>query len=157
MPATRTPQVLPLVLEPDPRLHQVCLPTEIHKVFELAEDMLTTMYANKGCGLAAPQVGHLVRLLVMDCSPTRDKPQWFVNPVLLTQEFEEDHEEGCLSFPGETRKVKRATRVTFLADNHTNKVCTANGLWAVCLLHELDHLNGITFDSRGSLLPTPPA
>jgi peptide deformylase len=115
----------------------------------LADDMLETMYAAPGVGLAAPQVGVSRRLIVLDCSP-KDAPQGplvAVNPEIIAGEGECCEEEGCLSVPEYYAKVMRQERVQvhFQELDGTPRELTAEGLWAVCFQHEIDHLDGILF------------
>lgn len=151
-------EVIPLALIPntDPRLHQVCDPIgQINAdIIILAHDMLKTMYAHHGCGLAAPQVGHNIRLVVMDCSGGRSQPAILINPTIGSMEYETESTEGCLSFPGLACQVKRHARVTinFLNERGEAMYATVNGLWAICVQHEIDHLDGITMDQRGKVV-----
>ena len=115
----------------------------------LAGDMLETMYAAPGVGLAAPQVGVSQRLIVVDCSP-KDAPQGplvAVNPEIIDGEGECCEEEGCLSVPEYYAKVMRQERVQvrFQELDGTPRELSAEGLWAVCFQHEIDHLDGILF------------
>lgn len=115
----------------------------------LAGDLLETMYAAPGVGLAAPQVGVSQRLIVVDCSP-KDAPQGplvAVNPEIIAGEGESCEEEGCLSVPEYYAKVMRQERVQvrFQELDGTPRELSAEGLWAVCFQHEIDHLDGILF------------
>ena len=152
-------KVLPIVLEPDPRLHQVCAPVEkvTRDIIALAQDMLATMYANKGCGLAAPQVGHNIRMVVMDCSHNRDQPVVLINPEIIERSGQVEGQEGCLSFPGVQYEVKRSAQVAVTALTLSGETDTwgMTDLWSVCVQHELDHLNGVTFDKRSQLTFVP--
>jgi peptide deformylase len=134
---------------PDPRLRIKAKPiaavTEVHRV--LAADMLATMYAAPGIGLAATQVGVDQRLIVVDVSDDGDQPQVFINPELLSKEGTEVTQEGCLSVPGVYEDVERAERVRVRAmglDGKTREF-DADGLLAVCIQHEIDHLDGKLF------------
>ena len=134
---------------PDPRLRIKARPiaavTETHRV--LAADMLETMYAAPGIGLAATQVGVDQRLIVVDVSDDGNQPQVFLNPEILAQEGTEVMQEGCLSVPGVYEDVERAERVRVRAmglDGQTREF-DADGLLAVCIQHEIDHLNGKLF------------
>jgi len=143
---------LPLVLAPDERLHQRCSPMgDTAQVKDLAEQMLATMYANNGIGLAAPQVGHMVRLVVMDCSEGRNQPMVLVNPEIRQQFGAIEVVEGCLSFPGVQIKVPRYSHsvVCFQTPEGGQVKLALGGLWSICAQHEIDHLDGITFDMRG--------
>ncbi len=145
--------IRPILLYPDPRLRQVAAPvTEVtDEIRTLAQDMLETMYAAPGVGLAAPQVGLLLRLFVMDCvkeegAPPR--PLVLINPeILWTSDETSVYEEGCLSLPGEYAEVRRPARVRMRwrdLDQNEHEEEFA-GLWATCAQHELDHLNGKLF------------
>ena len=115
----------------------------------LASDMLETMYAAPGVGLAAPQVGVSRRLIVLDCSPkdTPHAPLVAVNPEIVSGEGECCDEEGCLSVPEYYANVarKERVRVRFQELDGTPRELAAAGLWAVCFQHEIDHLDGILF------------
>lgn len=134
---------------PDPRLRKQALPVEFidDSTRELARDMLETMYAERGVGLAATQVNVQLRIVVMDLSEERNAPCVFVNPEVITAEGAEESQEGCLSVPGVYDTVERAERVTFRYLDLTGKIVesTADGLLAICLQHEIDHLNGKLF------------
>jgi peptide deformylase len=134
---------------PDPRLRTRAKPVE---VFDAAlsrqvEDMFETMYAAPGIGLAATQVDYHKRLIVMDVSEDKRQPQVFINPEILTAEGTGTGEEGCLSVPGIFDEVKRAARIRARAQDATGKVfeIDLDGLAAVCLQHEMDHLEGKLF------------
>ncbi|QKK01582.1 MAG: peptide deformylase [Pseudomonadota bacterium] len=134
---------------PDPRLRRVAKPVE--KVGErerqLAADMLETMYAERGIGLAATQVNEGIRLVVMDLSDTRDEPRVFVNPEITEASGSQRCEEGCLSVPGVYAEVERADSVRVRALDLDGDVfeLDASGLLAVCIQHEIDHLDGKVF------------
>ena len=110
-------------------------------------DMSETMYAAPGIGLAATQIDVHERIIVMDVSETHDDLKVFINPELIHKSGEEEGEEGCLSVPGIYEKVRRAERVTVRALNEQGKPFTleAEGLLAVCIQHEMDHLQGRVF------------
>jgi peptide deformylase len=134
---------------PDPRLRTRAAPvTRFDAALgKLVADMLETMYAAPGIGLAATQVNVHQRLIVIDISESHDQPQVFVNPEILSREGEEVSEEGCLSVPTVFEDVKRAARVRVRAQD-SNGVpfeTDLDGLLAVCLQHELDHLEGKLF------------
>ena len=143
-----------IVLTPDPRLTQMCEPIDKidDRVRALAKRMLKDMYAAEGCGLAAPQVGELVRLVVIDCDyvdPDGEKnPYVLINPEIVTADGpERPFNEGCLSFPGISVEVKRPSHVIVRAldlDGDLMQYEAENNLMAVCLQHEIDHLNGVT-------------
>jgi peptide deformylase len=134
---------------PDPRLRVHAAP--VAKVDEalrkLIDDMFETMYAAPGIGLAAPQVNAAVQLLVIDVSEDRSQPLTFVNPRITSRQGTAEAEEGCLSVPGIYDKVTRAERVTVQALDRDGKEFEmhADGLLAVCIQHELDHLDGKLF------------
>lgn len=134
---------------PDPRLRKQALPVDTidENTRKLAGDMLETMYAERGIGLAATQVNVQLRVVVMDLSEERNAPRVFVNPEVIAGEGTEESQEGCLSVPGVYDTVERAERVTFrYLDLDGNTVeSTADGLLAICLQHEIDHLNGKLF------------
>ena len=139
-----------VILEyPDPRLRTVAQPVAAVDagVRKLAGDMIETMYGAKGIGLAATQVDVHRRLLVMDVSPGHDSPQVFINPQIISRDGMATTEEGCLSLPGIYDKVQRATTIRVRALDVTGKEfeLDADGLAAVCLQHEMDHLDGKVF------------
>lgn len=138
------------VLEfPDPRLRNVARPVAAfdEALARLVEDMLETMYAENGIGLAATQVDVHLRLLVMDTSDDRAHPRVYVNPEILESSGEQVYEEGCLSVPGIYASVERAESVRVRALDASGKAFeeTLLGLDAVCLQHEMDHLVGKLF------------
>ena len=143
---------------PDPVLAKKAEPvTEItDEIRTLAADMIETMYADKGIGLAAPQVGESVRLITVDLSgpDKREDPHVFVNPVLSNLEGEVESEEGCLSVVGYRTTVTRAERLHLSAtDLDGNPVeMDADDLMAICLQHEVDHLEGVLFIDKISKL-----
>ncbi|MEO7387218.1 MAG: peptide deformylase [Gammaproteobacteria bacterium] len=141
--------VLKILEYPDPRLRIKAQPVAAvtDDIRQLAVDMLETMYAAPGVGLAATQVDRHVRLVVVDVSETRDYPHVLINPEILAQEGQETAEEGCLSVPGVIEGVARAARVRVRALDTTGQVIEfeADGLLAVCIQHELDHLVGKLF------------
>jgi peptide deformylase len=134
---------------PDPRLRTRAQPVEIVDVAlrKLIDDMLETMYAAPGIGLAATQVNVHKRVLVIDISETRDQPLALINPELIKREGIEETEEGCLSVPGIYDKVTRAERIRVRALDREGKTIEfdADGLLAVCIQHEIDHLDGKLF------------
>ena len=134
---------------PDPRLKKVASPVTAFTpdVARLVRDLAETMYAAPGVGLAATQVDVHKRVLVIDISDTRDDLKVFVNPEIRTAEGEAEQEEGCLSVPGYYDKVTRAARVTVRAQNERGEPfeLAADGMLAVCIQHELDHLQGKVF------------
>jgi peptide deformylase len=139
-----------VILEyPDPRLRTRAQPIAAvdAAVRKLADDMIETMYAARGIGLAATQVDVHRRLLVIDVSPGHDTPQVFINPEILSRDGLAPAEEGCLSLPGIYDKVQRATRIRVRALGRDGQPfeLDAEGLTAVCLQHEMDHLEGKVF------------
>ena len=134
---------------PDPRLRTKAKPVEVFDaaLAKLAEDMLETMYEAHGVGLAATQVDVHKRLIVMDVSEKKSNPQVFCNPEILTREGVGITEEGCLSVPGIFDEVKRAATIRARAQDVKGKFFEVDleGLAAVCLQHEMDHLDGKLF------------
>jgi peptide deformylase len=142
--------VLQILRYPDPRLHQVAKPVEIFddRLRALVRDMAETMYAAPGVGLAATQVDVHQRVIVIDVSDAKDQLRVFVNPeIVQASEDRKVYEEGCLSVPGIYDEVERPDRVRVRAfDEHGKRFeLDADGLLAVCLQHEMDHLNGRVF------------
>ena len=141
--------LLPILEFPDPRLRTRAEPVTVfdEALAQLAADMLETMHAAPGIGLAATQVNVHRRLIVMDLSEQRDAPRVFVNPEILSREGIEVSEEGCLSVPQVFEDVERAARVRVRSQNLKGEVIEEDleGLLAICLQHELDHLEGKLF------------
>ncbi|MDO9178776.1 MAG: peptide deformylase [Agitococcus sp.] len=141
---------LPILHFPDPRLRTKAKPVLVvdDNIRRLANDMLETMYDAPGIGLAASQVNHHIRLLVIDITEEKNQPMVFINPVItpLTTETV-PYEEGCLSVPSVYDFVERYSRVAVTALNEHGKSFSleADGLLAVCLQHEQDHLDGKLF------------
>lgn len=133
----------------DPVLEKVAKPiTEINdKIKELAYDMLDTMYTANGVGLAAPQIGVLKRIVVIDISPEGDKPMVLINPEIIATSGTQTGDEGCLSVPGKAGCVTRPNEVTVRALNLKNQQIEFTGteLLARAVCHELDHLDGIVY------------
>jgi len=141
-----------ILTEPDPILRKKCEPLE--KVDEetkkLMDDMLETMYAAPGIGLAAIQVGILKRLVVIDISKEEEKkkPIFLINPQILHQSKNTSvYEEGCLSLPGQFAEIERPAECTikYIDYDGKEKELKSDGLLATCIQHEVDHLNGILF------------
>lgn len=134
---------------PDPRLRTRAAAVESFDadLSKLVDDMFETMYQANGIGLAATQVDVHRQVLVMDVSELRDQPRVFVNPELLEREGTETCEEGCLSVPGVYAEVSRAERVKVRACDREGKVFEEwlDGMHAICLQHEMDHLQGKLF------------
>lgn len=141
--------LLPILRFPDPRLRKVAAPiTKIDdRIRQLAADMAETMYEAPGIGLAATQVDVHKRLIVIDVSEDKSALRVFINPEIRSDEGWALGEEGCLSVPGIYDKVERAERVTvsYLDLDGIPQELTAEGLLAVCIQHEIDHLNGKVF------------
>ena len=141
--------ILDILHYPDPRLHTVAKPVkEVDaRIRKLVDDMAETMYAAPGIGLAATQVNVHERVVVIDISETHDALRVFINPEIVASSGTEESEEGCLSVPGVFDKVTRAERVTVRALDRDGKPfeLEADGLLAVCIQHELDHLKGRVF------------
>jgi len=141
--------ILHILHYPDPRLRVQAEPvTQVDDAIrQLVDDMLETMYDAPGIGLAAPQVNVSKRLIVIDISEARDAPVCLINPVILEREGNEVMEEGCLSVPGIYDTVERAAaiRVQALGRDGQSYEMRADGLLAVCIQHEMDHLEGKLF------------
>lgn len=148
--------LLPILRYPDPRLHTVARPVDRvdEQIRQLINDMAETMYAAPGVGLAATQVDAHVRVIVIDVSETRDDLRVFVNPQLVAASGEAEREEGCLSVPDVYEKVRRAERITVRALDANGEPfeLEAEGLLAVCVQHEMDHLEGKVFVEKLSRL-----
>jgi peptide deformylase len=141
--------ILPILEYPDPRLKKVASPVTVFgpEIERLVRDMAETMYEAPGIGLAATQVDVHRRVIVIDISETRDQLRVFVNPELLEAEGEAECEEGCLSVPGYYDKVTRAANIRVRAQNERGETfeLATDGLLAVCIQHEMDHLLGKVF------------
>lgn len=142
--------LLPILCYPDPKLHRVAKPVAAvdARMQALVADMLETMYEAKGIGLAATQVDVHERLVVIDVSEERDSPLVLINPqIIWTSEGRHLNEEGCLSVPGIYDGVERfdAVHVTALDGDGKLHAIEAEGLLAVCIQHEMDHLMGKVF------------
>ena len=143
----------PILIHPDPRLKKVADAVEAvdDPLRKLADDMLETMYAAPGIGLAAPQVGILQRMLVMDCVKEEGappQPMVLINPeVVWSSEARNVYEEGCLSLPEEFADVERPAEVEVTWPNLEGAAQRGkfDGLWATCVQHEIDHLDGKLF------------
>ena len=148
--------VLSILCYPDPRLHKVAarVVRVDDKIRKLIKDMADTMYAAPGVGLAATQVDVHLRVIVIDVSETHDQLRVFVNPEIVAASGQSDCEEGCLSVPGVYEKVTRAGRVTVRALDADGREfdLDADGLLAVCIQHEMDHLEGKVFVEKLSRL-----
>jgi peptide deformylase len=148
--------LLPILQYPDPRLHKIAAPVPRvdEKIRKLIKEMAETMYAAPGIGLAATQVDVHLRVIVIDISESHDQLQVFINPEIMRAEGEEICEEGCLSVPGVYEKVTRAAlvRVRALDERGESREVEADGLLAVCIQHEMDHLVGRVFVEKLSRL-----
>jgi peptide deformylase len=141
--------VLTVLHYPDDRLRTVAKPvaTITDQTRQLVTDLLDTMYDENGIGLAATQVNVHQRVVVIDVSESRDQPQVFINPEIIGKSGDTTYEEGCLSVPQSYANVERAAEVTVKAQNTEGEwfELKADGLLAICLQHELDHLVGKLF------------
>ena len=140
---------MPILEFPDPRLrtHAQAVTIFDQKLLDLIDAMFATMYEAPGIGLAATQVDVHKQLLVLDVSDERNQPLVLINPVITAHEGSQVYQEGCLSVPGIFADVERADRITATALNRHGKPFTldADGLLAVCIQHEMDHLIGKLF------------
>jgi peptide deformylase len=144
---------MPILIHPDPRLKKVCDPVAdvTGDLRQLAQDMLETMYGAPGIGLAAPQVGILSRLIVLDCVKEEGEPAQpmvMFNPeVTASSDSLNVYEEGCLSIPDQFADVTRPAEVElrWIDMNGKEQTSGMDGLWATCVQHEIDHLNGKLF------------
>ncbi|MDQ2090755.1 peptide deformylase [Marimonas arenosa] len=143
----------PILIHPDPRLKKVCDPvTDLSdELRALADDMLETMYDAPGIGLAAPQVGITQRLIVLDCVKEENappRPLIMFNPEVVASSDEKNtYEEGCLSIPDQYAEITRPAKVTvtWIDREGSEQREDFGGLWATCVQHEIDHLNGKLF------------
>ncbi len=144
---------LPILIHPDPRLKKPCdpVPDLSDDLRKLAKDMLETMYDAPGIGLAAPQVGVLSRLIVLDCVKGEDetpRPLVMFNPEVIAASDETSvYEEGCLSIPDQYAEVTRPAEVSvrWIDETGAEKSEDFSGLWATCVQHEIDHLDDRLF------------
>lgn len=141
--------LLPILRYPDPRLHKRAAPVAVvdDQIRKLVEDMLETMYEAPGIGLAATQVNVHKRVVVIDISEDRSQRMVFINPEILEKSGQKACEEGCLSVPGVYETVTRAASVKVSALNERGErfELEADDLLAVCIQHEIDHLDGKVF------------
>ena len=141
-----------------PCLYKKAKPVKVfdEKLGQLLDDMAETMYDAEGCGLAAPQVGILRRVIVMDCTEERDGLIEAIDPEIIYTEGEQGGLEGCLSFPGESGYVVRPNVVVMRAYDRNGEQfeLRGEGLLARCMMHECDHLDGIVYTTL--VIPTPP-
>ncbi len=144
--------VKPILTEPNKILRQISKPVERVTTIEqkLMDDMLDTMYAANGIGLAAIQIGIPKRIIVIDLSKDDKKkdPRYFVNPIIKNQNPKKaTYEEGCLSVPNQFAEIDRPSQcdIEYLDYNGKKRILHADGLLATCIQHEMDHLEGILF------------
>jgi len=144
--------LLPILEFPDPRLRTKAVPVEPAQVAtpefqRLVDDMFETMYAAPGIGLAATQVDAHLRFMVIDVSEGKDQPMVFINPEIAARDGQQVYQEGCLSIPGIYADVTRADTITvrYLDREGRAQELTTDGLLAVCVQHEIDHLDGKLF------------
>jgi len=141
--------ILSILEFPDPRLRTVAKPVELvdKKITSLVEDMFETMYEAHGVGLAATQVDIHKRIIVLDTSEEKNEPICLINPELVEEVGEEESDEGCLSVPGIFEPVSRAEKIKVKALNKKGESfeLEAEGLLAICVQHEMDHLKGKLF------------
>ncbi|WP_368563202.1 peptide deformylase [Pseudoxanthomonas sp. UTMC 1351] len=144
--------LLPILEFPDPRLRTKAVPVEPSRVTEpefqrLLDDMFETMYDAPGIGLAASQVDVHQRFMVIDVSEERNEPRVFINPEIVQKAGEQIYQEGCLSVPGIFADVSRANEITvrFIGRDGQPSEISTDGLLAVCIQHEMDHLDGKLF------------
>jgi len=141
--------ILNILTLPDKRLKTKAVPVvNFNKELKaLTANMLETMYAAPGIGLAATQVNQHIQVVVLDISEDKNQPLCLINPKIINKEGHQIHEEGCLSVPNIYAKVKRASFIEVEAQNDKGKIfqLKAEDLLAVCIQHEIDHLKGIVF------------
>lgn len=141
--------ILQILTLPDKKLKTIAKPVKNinDDIRKLVSDMFETMYAAPGIGLAATQVDIHQQVVVIDISEDKNQPLCLINPTIIEQEGKQTYEEGCLSVPGIYAKVKRSNsiKVSYLDEYAEKHILSAEGLLAVCIQHELDHLKGIVF------------
>lgn len=141
--------LLDIVLYPDSGLRETCSPVAemTDELDKLIDDMFYTMYDAPGIGLAAPQIAHQQRIIVVDVSDAKDQPLALINPEIIRSTGQTSYEEGCLSLPGVYANIKRPSDILVRGmDREGQHVeMEADGLLAICLQHEIDHLNGKLF------------
>jgi peptide deformylase len=148
-----------VIIAPDPRLKVKCKPVKKvdDKVRKLMDDMLESMYASNGIGLAAPQIGEALRVVVVDVARKDEaaQPMFFANPeIVWVSDDDFTYEEGCLSLPEHFADVTRPAKVRVRYLDYQNEIreIEAEGLLGICLQHEMDHLDGILFVDHVSAL-----
>ena len=148
--------ILTILQYPDPRLHKIAQPVDQvdSSIRRLISDMAETMYAAPGIGLAATQVNVHKQVIVIDASEEKNTLMTFINPRIVESSGSQECEEGCLSVPGIFEKVQRAEKITVQALSYDGKPfrLETEGLLAVCIQHEIDHLKGKVFVEYLSLL-----
>lgn len=141
--------ILNILNYPDPKLHTIAKPIEVvdNSIKKLIDDMAETMYSAPGIGLAATQVDRHLQLILVDISETKDNLKVFINPKIIESSGQQVYEEGCLSVPDVFESVSRAERIRVKALDREGKSfeLEADGLLAVCIQHEMDHLLGKVF------------
>lgn len=141
--------ILDILVYPDPRLRTVAKPVENvdEHTRQLVSDMLETMYDANGIGLAATQVNVHQQVIIVDISDSRDDPLVLINPTIITEEGQQQYDEGCLSVPEYYAPVSRAESIKLTALDLQGEIISleADGLLAVCIQHEMDHLLGKVF------------
>lgn len=141
--------ILEILVYPDPRLRKIAKPVETvdDEIRQLVADMTETMYAANGIGLAATQVDVHKQVIVMDLSEDRSEPRVLINPKIIEKDGEQIYDEGCLSVPEYYAPVKRAENIKITALDEQGEIyeLTAEGLLAICIQHEMDHLQGKVF------------
>ncbi len=141
--------ILAILHYPDPRLHTIAKPvTEVNEAIrQLIDDMAETMYDAPGIGLAATQINQHIQLILVDISKDKSQLQVFINPKITKKSGEQEFDEGCLSVPNIYESVTRAEKITVEALDRNGKKfkLDADGLLAVCVQHEMDHLLGKVF------------
>ncbi len=141
--------ILTILQFPDPKLRQKAAPVMSvdNSIRTLVDDMFETMYSAPGIGLAAVQVDILKRVIVIDISEDKSQPECFINPDIVERSGDEQMDEGCLSVPGIYEPVSRAKEITvrYLDRDGNAQELTVDGLLAVCIQHEMDHLDGKLF------------
>lgn len=141
--------ILEILVYPDPRLRTVAKPVDTvdDKIRQLVSDMIETMYDADGIGLAATQVDTHLQVIVMDLSEERNQARVLINPTIVEQEGEQLYDEGCLSVPEYYAPIKRAESIKITALDEQGEIyeLQADGLLAVCIQHEMDHLQGKVF------------
>ncbi len=141
--------ILEILVYPDPRLRTVAKPVDTvdDKIRQLVSDMIETMYDADGIGLAATQVDTHLQVIVMDLSEERNQARVLINPTIVEQDGEQLYDEGCLSVPEYYAPIKRAESIKITALDEQGEIyeLQADGLLAVCIQHEMDHLQGKVF------------